>query len=73
MVPAIVLQWPTTDFTTRMRQNPWIVRRVLELPAEAKVGFWDVGGGVLDPAFGAVPEGGFGGALGGDGEARGGA
>nr|POE51094.1 hypothetical protein CFP56_58368 [Quercus suber] len=33
----------------------------------------DLGSGVLDAAFGAVPGGDFGGVLGGDGEARGGA
>ena len=35
--------------------------------------FRDLGSGVLDAAFGAVPRGDFGGVLGGDGEARGGA
>ncbi|KAJ1383363.1 hypothetical protein SESBI_43427 [Sesbania bispinosa] len=74
MVPAIVLQWPSTNVATGMGQNPWIITgRVLQFPTEAEVRFGDVGFGVFHPAFGAVPDGGVGGLVGGDGEASGGA
>lgn len=74
VVAAIVLQWPLANIAAGMRQNPWIVTgRVLQFPAEAEVGFGDLGLGELASAFGAVPEGGLGGLIGGDGEASGGA
>lgn len=73
VVAAVVLQGFLADLAARVWKNPWIVGGVLELAAEAKVGFWNVGFGVLGSAFGAVPEGGGGGSGGREGEARGGA
>lgn len=73
MVSTTMLQGSSTNVTTRVWQNPWIIGRVLKLPTEAKIGFWNVGFGIFRSAFGAVPECGGGGSVRGDRKARGGA
>lgn len=66
-------QGPITQLTTRMRQDPRIItRRILYLATVTKVRFWDLGLGVLAPAFRAAPGGSFRGLVGGDGGAGGG-
>ncbi|GMN41296.1 hypothetical protein TIFTF001_010520 [Ficus carica] len=73
-VAAAVLQWPIADLAAGMGKNPGVVAgRILQFPAEAEVGFRDLGFRVVGPALGAVPERNFGGSGGVDGEARGGA
>lgn len=73
-VPAEGPQGPITQLTARMRQDPRIItRRVLHLATVTKIRFWDLGLGVLAPAFRAAPGGRLRGLVGGDGEADGGA
>lgn len=73
-VAAIGLQGPIAGLTAGVREYPGVIGGgILEFAAEAEVGFGDERLGVGGPAFGAVPGGGLGGLVGGEGEAGGGA